>query len=578
MTIMTLLLTFIKDKDRFKRQPFRVASRIFSCLGKSVYCQRSHNRSFIRLGLLIFTAEFAGVSASVASDQVIDSLDAIKRSLTRPIATPLPILKDENVTLVAQSEVARLSKYNSLSFSKSEIQAIRDFWSTKTLRALVAVGGSYPRYQHDDHHSAWFSRADVSGGDLGGGALKPSLDERIQLTFLSKDGYQREETSQELVSEIGPERFAGFSVADFCEPRPGSHVPVDFALRFSPWDVAVINASSSRLEASLFNLMRQPDALAIDPDLVQNQAEVSTPNHDHRHVWQETLERLDKPISRQKLRLSDLARIVQRDHAIESSARQIVLGAFADASTLRTRCVRGRGVWEELRWRDRGWLELLSCRSDSQGSEGYSLLVEAGDLVEGSIVFSSSLPGLKIEAFLDADNEELSIRYESSRLALQSMIWLSKDGTVRATKDVIGGLTQHWIYDDQGRVIWANQVSSLSEIRDISWYADGRPKSFSLYDQTGLVGKGGFHSNGRPRYWQPYAFGKKSGDLVWWFSDGHRAGVLGFSGGKRFGVGRIFYENGIEGFSAEYADDQLHGQMSWRDPSGCQGRGWTGLC
>jgi antitoxin component YwqK of YwqJK toxin-antitoxin module len=493
-------------------------------------------------------------------------LAAIKSTLVRPTIEKFPALGDRRELSSAEQEL--LTRRYPREIRRSVESVLERFWSLDLLKALSSAGTTSfvtTTQRQDD----WLRRVDESMVFSGCGIKAPAPQERLQLTYLSLQGYKQFEDSQELTTATGRDMFAGIPAADFCEREPGNHIPVDYALRFSPWEVASHLASSSRLEATLVNLIMKPDGLSIDSDISDTNVISHETSDHHSHGWMDALDRLNGRIKLGALSLSDLANLIRRDTSIEQSVRSLVLAAAVSASPLKKDCETRGGLWSEVRWNERGWLELFACRSVDKNQIGFVLAAEEGDLAEGTVILSTVVQSLRIEGKLDADSDEFSVRYIDSSKSINSEIWFTQSGDVKAARDGDSSESRHVFFGDRGDVEWINQLRGVKTLRNISWYKNGQPRSFDVIDEGGRVTfRGGFYADGRPHYWQPYQNGKKDGALIWWFPSGARAGELEFAGGRRFGVGSVFYENGVEGFHGEYSDDQLHGRMLWRDPHG----------
>lgn len=518
--------------------------------------------------IAVFFAIMMGASSADAKDDqiIISTMDRIKSRLVRPTITVVPSLGERQGVTSAERDL--ISKKYPVSMRKSIEETINFFWSVDLLRSLAAAG-SLSFESSSESKDDWLHRIDVTDDRMGCGIAAAAKEDRIQLTYLNAYGFKKIEDSKELVGVTGRDLFAGIPVADFCERSPGSRVPVDFALRFSPWDIASQLASSSRLEASLVNLILKPDGLAVDADLSDSSQHHHDKSDYHEHGWMDALDRLDKTIKKGALSLSDLANLTRRDQAIEQSVRSMILAAAVSAPHLRKDCERIKGVWTEVKWAAGDNLELFSCRNKNNEQVGFVFAVEEGDLAEGTITLSTLNGSFRIEAKLDAEADEFSVRYNDPTKSINSEIWFTKEGAVRSVKDIAASGSRHVFFDEKRQLVWSNVLGDDKTVRNVSWYRDGQPRSFQLTDDGGrILGSGGFFPNGRPQYWMPYQGGKKDGKLIWWFSNGKIAGELEYAGGKRFGLGSVFYENGVEGFHGEYSDDQVHGKMLWRDPSG----------
>jgi antitoxin component YwqK of YwqJK toxin-antitoxin module len=516
-----------------------------------------------------FLAIVVSSSKSFASNNPpIARLSETRSQMVRPAIARLPSLSERRGLTSAENDLFN-RKYSPQAAKEIETTAIK-FWSLDLLKALAAASNLSFDEGSDDAEE-WLKRFDVTSplGVSRSSSSSFGLQDQIQLTFLSSSGFVRLENSQELVSASGRDMFAGVPAADFCERKPGVSVPVDYSLKFSPWEVATRLASSSRLEISLLNLILNPDALAIDLDFSERQKNKKNLHYEHAHGWADVLDRMDASIKNRTLKLSDLANLTRRDTGVEQTARSLILAAAVSAPSLRKSCESIGGIWSEVRWGDNDWLELVACRAPDRTQRGFVLAVDDGDLVEGTVVFSTIVHSLRIEAKLDAETEKFSVRFLDPSKSIDSEIWFTEDGKVREVKDGNGPEQRRVMFDSNGQVQMINHLSAVKNLRNLSWYSSGHPKSFQATDEKGeILAHGGFYENGTPKFWQPYLSGRKDGKLIWWFSNGTTAGEVEFAAGRRFGFGSVYYENGVEGYHGEYADDQLHGKMVWRDPAG----------
>lgn len=528
----------------------------------------------LSIAMLLMVLSVDSISLA-AGETEFSSLNDVKRVLIRPsVIRPPSLDKRSGLT---ESEIKFFkSKFSGRDFHKIEVTA-RLFWRVPLLSALAAAADESAE-SGVDPDDEWISRYYDSYrpkifGDRQSFGYLP-----IRMVYMSREGFARVEASEELTPSSGRDLLAGIPVADFCERNPGSDVPEDFAVRFSPWDLGVSLVSSTRLEASLLDLVQHPDAFDFEVSTGDEPVDRALPHSEdgfgdefeHGDVtgWDGVLLRFDSRIKSGTLKINELVAQTRKDQSIDQSTRRLLLATAVSAQNLKSSCEVEGGVWRELTWTKEGWLELFSCLDKDGRQLGAVFRVEDGDFSGGEAIFSLVSEHVRFEAILNSESEGLRVRYVQGQETLNSEYWYAGTGAVRAARNAATGSGVAVAFTSKGEVEWINQVEGLKGYRYISWYPHGSLRSAELLDQRGLVlGAAGFHPNGSPKFWQPIRDGKKDGLMIWWHQNGTLAGQQEFNGNRRFGRGNAYYDNGTEGFSANYADDLPHGRMVWRDPS-----------
>ena len=517
-------------------------------------------------------------NSAFASGEVENAkLKSFKPLLIRPVVSPGPNLSKRMGFTEAESIFLK-SKFSPETLKKIEATA-REFWSASLLQAMASAGdaGSGRKIDPDDE---WLSRYTERQIRLISDAQDQASYLPVRLVYLSQSGFARIESSEEMTPASGRDLLGMVPVADFCERNPGSEVPVDFSVRFSPWDFGARLASTSRLHASLLDLVIRPDAFDFDEDSSvdeenddRHESGQNAPDDEYEHGdlvgWQAVLSRFEDKINSGTLKISELAAQTRRDQSIDQSVRRLILATAVSVQGFKKSCESQGGLWQELRWTTDRWLEFFSCRDKSGFQKGAVFAVEDGDLLTGDAIFSMSVDTFRFEAKLDGAESGLSVRYDTGSQGFSSQTWFYSSGAVRAVQDYSVSPNNRIIFSANGQVESVTSLRALKGFRSLSWYSTGMPRSFELLNDDGSVSAvGGYHPNGQVKYWLPVRSGRKDGRFYWWHASGKLAGDTEFVSNKRFGRGSVYYENGVEGFQGDYADDSLHGRIIWRDPAG----------
>ena len=475
------------------------------------------------------------------------------------------------------------------SYKKAAITA-ETFWKSALLTSIVGMARQSNLADSDFQSSDWVSyEAEDNLGQIFE-TNDSKINPDVTTVFLSGAGFSKMQSSEEIVPASGRDLMASVPVADFCERSPGKRIPYNFSIRFSPWDFASKLAASSRLEVSLLELVLQPDGLKIltndDEDLDDDDEEVSNADGeedsgDDQSVnlrmldqsdaggWDEVLNQLESQINAGTLSIAQLATKIRRDLGVEQRVRRLVLATAIGAPGFKKICDSSGGQWREIFWTKDHWLEFFSCRNIAGKNVGPSFRIEDGNFKYGQMEFLAVSGRVKITASVGGGRTGMATTMLVDDKAVGTDVWFSSTGNVLATEDHSGTMSAAIVYGEKGQGKWSRLNAEETALKNRSWYDDGAVKSFVYEPVRGASAvMVGFHKNGLAKYWLPIRAGRADGKFTWWHPSGKMAGVLDFVSGKRFGSGRLYYENGGEGFRADYSEDAPHGRLMWRDPSG----------
>lgn len=491
---------------------------------------------------------------------------------------------------LADEQASKLHGVLPLDSYKKAAATAETFWKSALLTSIVGMGrksniadsdfqtSDWVSYQSEDNPGLIFEKNDSKG--------PPD----VTTIFLSEAGFAKMQTSEEIVPGSGRDLLASVPVADFCERSPGKRIPYNFSIRFSPWDFASKLAASSRLDVSLLELVLQPDGLRVltndnedqdegDQELddddggedldYQQPVNLQILDQSDAGGWDAVLRQLKAQIDAGTLTIAQLAAKIRRDQGVEQRIRRLILAAAIGAPDFKKICGASGGQWREISWTKDHWLEFFSCRNNSRKSVGPSFRIEDGNFTYGEMEFFAVSGRVKITALVGGARTGMKTQMLVDDKPVGADVWFSSNGSVLATEEHSGSGPSAIVFGVNGQGKWSRANSIDATIKNRSWYDDGTVKSF-LYESVDgasavLVG---YHKNGIAKYWLPIRAGRADGKFTWWHPSGKIAGELDFVSGKRFGGGRIYYENGSEGFRADYSEDAPHGRLIWRDPAG----------
>jgi antitoxin component YwqK of YwqJK toxin-antitoxin module len=521
--------------------------------------------------------------SEIVSEKAVDvSAEAIKQKVLRIKSKLIRPTIDKELSLEKRSGLSQIeadilkAKLTPNAYIKAAAAASA-FWTSPLLTSITAIGRSKLSNASDDaaQSDEWFS--EVVESDLGElfESAGPSKYPSIHLVSLSEAGFSRIQSSEEMTPTSGRDLLASIPVADFCERSPGNSVPHDFSVRFSPWDFASRLAASSRLEVLLLELILNPDALDFSGARDDDEDSDDEDSHSDDVIdlmdaggWDAILPQFESQIKDGTLTIAKLATKIRRDQSVEQKIRRLVLSTAVSAPTFKKICDANGGKWSELTWTKEHWLDFFSCRSTAGLDVGPMFSVEDGDFDKGRLRFSMVSGSVRISASGGGDRVGLTTALLLNDKPVGIDSWFLSDGSVTAIRQRNASSPTAFVFGPQGQVEWSQTVATSSNLKNSSWYSNGAPKSVLIDSEDGVTqAMVGYHPNGMPKYWIPLRSGRPDGKFLWWHPSGKIAGELEYASGKRFGLGRLFYENGSEGFRADYSDDAPHGRLIWRDPT-----------
>ena len=519
---------------------------------------------------VFFVAVCLSQNALAIGDEQAKKMLSFRETLKRPVMARGATLNRRNDPQALEMNALKSSMTGEQA-QKAELLA-KEFWRSPLLMALASLAKPVPRNDVDLDDEWMAQYVETSADSIFADSEVSGLPD-ARLAYLNESGFARVATAVEMSAPASTDQIGPVPAADFCERSPGKDIPEDFPSRFSPWDVGSHLASSTLLDATLLQLVLKPDALDFSGlnDELANSDDKGMASDDMDPAegagWEGVLERFDRQMTDGSLKLTELVAKIRRDQSIDKGIRRILLAAAVSVAELKKSCESGGGRWKELTWAKSGWLEILSCRDAAGHPAGPLLAVEDGDFVEGDVEYSMTAGAFHLNALLSGAGYSMVTRTYLSGKQVGSETWFGGDGSVRAVRQQSVPGSQAFIFDVKGQVEWSRSLPSTKALTDVSWYPNGAPKSFVVRSAKGVaLAMGGFHQNGNPKYWQPLIGDRADGKFLWWHPTAQIAGELDYVAGKRFGSGRLYYPNGVEGFRADYSEDSPHGRMIWRDP------------
>lgn len=533
------------------------------------------------VGLPSKSVPVVGVTGASLPPSIENKIQRLKEKVDLPRKNTVPSL-DTRAGLT-QQEGALLTVTLAPDSYKKAVVAAEMFWQSPLLTSIVSVGRSSFIEDSDPQIEDWVSFGTEENLGLLFGKKELSNFPVVNTVYLSGEGFSKIQSSKEMVPASGRDLLASVAVADFCERTPGKSIPFDFSIRFSPWDFASKLAASSRLELSLLELVLQPDALKFsgddedededeqgDDEAVDDKAE----NLDLIDLvdsggWDLALSQFESQINAGTLSVAQLATKIRRDVGIEQRIRRLVLAAAVATTGFKKNCDGNGGKWRELFWTKDHWLEFFSCRNAAGKDVGPLFTIEDGNFKNGQMEFLTASGPVKIKASVAGRRAGMRTQLLFDEKPMGMDTWFSSDGSVLATDDHSGNIPAAFVFDQKGQCVWSRINATDTTLKNESWYSNGAVKSF-IYEPTDGTTSAmvGYHKNGLPKYWLPIRSGRPDGKFLWWHPSGKIAGELDYVAGKRFGIGRLYYENGSDGFRADYSEDTPHGRLIWRDPAG----------
>jgi antitoxin component YwqK of YwqJK toxin-antitoxin module len=515
----------------------------------------------VLFSLLVFT-NTAAFSAN--GDPELDSLKEFRSRITRPgLIRPEPITNRAGLSPADKKLVtAALPRLD-----ERKIDALaREFWVSPLLRAMLGLRKSFQDgdFESDDE---WISESRERLRQTETNAASPSAQGRVLrdplVLYLSQSGFNRQALSEEMVALTGREVLGGVPVADFFEDDPGRDVPAHFSRTFSPWDFGVRLASASRLDATLLGLMSNPDPFER---LTSEDSDDENPDEEE-NAWDIVMDQLEARIASGNISLSEFSARMKASSILSGDVKRLLTAAAVTSVSARRDCALREGSWREVFWDSGDDLVLFACLGSDQSPKGPVFKIEDGDIEDGNVELSLRDGALEFRGIATSEGLLVETIVNGATIGARHLFW--DDGTVRAI-GAGGSPSLSGYFAKNGALEWVDRIPSDKNISQAAFYAAGSLRYLVIRNEPDVARVGGFFPSGQPKFSIPYRNGKLDGTAFWWHPSGQLAGEITFSGGKRFGIGRLTYQNGVEGFRAEYGDDQPHGRLIWRDPAGRQ--------